>query len=79
MVRVWSNRGQVKAVASVTKRIRPMTVNGKPLHHVGIPIHWGLVGGAKNGFLANELTPYVADANSHTPEFKAFLVNIAKV
>jgi formate dehydrogenase major subunit len=79
MVRVWSNRGQVKAVASVTKRIRPMTVNGKPLHHVGIPIHWGLVGVAKNGFLANELTPYVADANSHTPEFKAFLVNIAKV
>jgi formate dehydrogenase major subunit len=56
-----------------------MTVDGKPLHHVGIPIHWGLVGVAKNGFLANELTPYVADANSHTPEFKAFLVNIAKV
>ncbi len=79
MVRVWSNRGQVKAVAAVTKRIRPMTVDGKPLHHVGIPIHFGFVGVAKNGFLANELTPFVGDANSQTPEFKAFLVNIAKV
>jgi formate dehydrogenase major subunit len=79
MVRVWSNRGQVKAVAAVTKRIRPMTVDGKTLHHVGIPIHFGFVGVAKNGFLANELTPFVGDANSQTPEFKAFLVNIAKV
>ena len=79
MVRVWSNRGQVKAVAAVTKRIRPLTVDGKTVHTVGIPIHWGFVGVTKNGFLANELTPYVADANSQTPEFKAFLVNIAKV
>ncbi len=79
MVRVWSNRGQVKAVAAVTKRIRPLTVDGKTMHHVGIPIHFGFVGVAKNGFLANELTPFVGDANSQTPEFKAFLVNIAKV
>ncbi len=79
MVRVWSNRGQVKAVAAVTKRIRPLTVDGKTVHHVGIPIHFGFVGVTKNGFLANELTPFVGDANSQTPEFKAFLVNIAKV
>ena len=79
MVRVWSNRGQVKAVASVTKRIRPLTVDGKTVHQVGIPIHFGFVGVTKNGFLANELTPYVGDANSQTPEFKAFLVNVAKV
>ena len=79
MVRVWSNRGQVKAVASVTKRIRPLTVDGKTVHHVGIPIHFGFVGVTKNGFLANELTPFVGDANSQTPEFKAFLVNVAKV
>ncbi|NDF04167.1 MAG: formate dehydrogenase, partial [Betaproteobacteria bacterium] len=45
---------------------------------VGIPIHFGFVGLANKGFLANELTPFVADANSLTPEFKAFLVNIEK-
>ena len=29
-------------------------------------------------YLANTLTPYVADANVHTPEFKAFLVDVEK-
>jgi anaerobic selenocysteine-containing dehydrogenase len=35
--------------------------------------------GTKNGFIANTLTPFVGDANTQTPEFKAFLVNIEKV
>ncbi len=77
-VKVWSNRGFIKAVAVVTKRIRPLQVNGKTVHHVGIPIHWGFKGIAKNGYLANILTPYVGDANTQTPEFKSFLVNIEK-
>ena len=75
-VRVWSKRGSVFAKAYVTKRIRPLMVDGKPTHIVGIPIHWGFVGAAKKGFPANVLTPFVGDANIETPEFKAFLVNI---
>jgi formate dehydrogenase major subunit len=78
MVRVRSNRGEIKAAAVVTKRIKALQVAGKTVHTVGIPIHWGFVGVAKNGFLANTLTPYVADANSQTPEYKAFLVNLEK-
>ena len=62
----------------VTKRIRPLTVDGKILHIVGVPIHWGFMGVAKPGFLANTLTPVVGDANSQTPEFKAFLVKVEK-
>jgi formate dehydrogenase major subunit len=46
---------------------------------VGIPIHWGFKGLAKKGYLANTLTPFVGDANTQTPEFKSFLVNIEKV
>ena len=76
MVRVWSKRGSVEAKAVVTKRIRPLICDGKPVHVVGIPIHWGFVGAARKGFGANSLTPYVGDANIETPEFKAFLVNI---
>jgi formate dehydrogenase major subunit len=79
MVKVWNDRGEIKATAVVTKRIRRLKVAGQPVDTVGIPIHFGFVGVAKNGFLANTLTPYVADANSNTPEYKAFLVNIAKV
>ena len=79
MVKVKSNRGEIKAACVVTKRIRALEVNGKKVHTVGIPIHWGFKGVTQNGYLANALTPYVGDANSQTPEFKAFLVNIEKV
>jgi formate dehydrogenase major subunit len=79
MVKVRSNRGEVLAKCVVTKRMVAMQVNGKAVHHVGIPIHWGFKGVTQNGYLANALTPFVGDANSQTPEFKAFLVNIEKV
>jgi formate dehydrogenase major subunit len=78
-VQVESNRGYIKAVAVVTKRIKPLQIEGKTVHHVGVPIHWGFKGLAKPGFMANTLTPSVGDANSQTPEFKTFLVNVKKV
>jgi len=77
-VKVSSNRGSITAVAVVTKRLRPLTVDGKAVHTVGIPIHWGFTGVTKPGFLANTLTPVVGDGNSQTPEFKAFLVKVEK-
>jgi formate dehydrogenase major subunit len=78
-VQVESSRGYVKAKAVVTKRIKPMTCDGKIVHVVGIPIHFGFMGAAKPGFGANVLTPFVGDANTDTPEFKAFLVNIKPI
>ncbi len=77
-VRVTSKRGEVVCKAYVTKRIKPMTVDGKPVHVIGAPIHWGFTGQARKGFGANTLTPFVGDANTQTPEFKAFLVNVEK-
>jgi formate dehydrogenase major subunit len=78
-VRVWSKRGKVWAKAVVTKRIRPLICDGKAVHVVGIPLHWGFLGATKKGFGPNSLTPFVGDANIDTPEFKAFLVNIEPV
>lgn len=78
-VRVWSKRGSVKAKAVVTKRIRPLVCDGKTVHIVGIPIHWGFTGAAKKGFGANMLTPFVGDANIETPEYKAFLVDVEPI
>jgi formate dehydrogenase major subunit len=77
-VTVESNRGEITATVVVTKRIKPLNVDGKVVHTVGIPIHWGFTGVAQKGFLANVLTPFVGDANAQTPEYKAFLVNIEK-
>jgi formate dehydrogenase major subunit len=63
-----------------------MTIDGKKVYTIGIPIHWGFVGiSADNNpdlskhWLANALSPFVGDANARTPEFKAFLVNIKKL
>ena len=78
-VRVWSNRNSITAKAVVTKRLIALNVNGKKVHHVGIPIHWGFKGVARMGFLSNTLTPFVGDANAQTPEFKSFLVNLEKL
>ena len=77
-VKVSSNRGHITAVAMVTKRIKPLLIDGRNVHTIGVPIHWGFTGVAKAGFLANTLTPVVGDGNSQTPEFKAFLVKVEK-
>jgi formate dehydrogenase major subunit len=77
-VYVRSMRGQIKLNALVTKRIRSMQIEGKEVHLVGLPIHWGFQGLTKPGHLVNTLTPFVGDANVQTPEFKAFLVDIRK-
>ncbi|WP_219952975.1 formate dehydrogenase-N subunit alpha [Dickeya zeae] len=79
MVKVSCQRGYIKAKAVVTKRIKTLTVAGKAIETVGIPCHWGFEGTTRKGFLANTLTPSVGDANSQTPEYKAFLVNVEKV
>ena len=76
-VRVWSKRGQVEGTAIVTKRIKPLWVNGKTVWTIGIPVHWGFVG-ITTGSMANQLTPFIGDANTGCPEFKAFLVNVER-
>lgn len=78
-VHVWSKRGSIEAKAVVTKRIKPLICDGKPVHVVGIPLHWGFTGAARKGFGPNSLTPFVGDANIETPEYKAFLVNIEPI
>ena len=79
MVKVTSGRGFIKAKAVVSKRISTLTCNGQTVHTVGLPNHWGFSGLAKRGYAVNTLTPSVGDANTNTPEYKAFLVNIEKV
>ena len=77
-VTVSSKRGFIRAIAVVTARLQALHVDGKSIETIGIPIHWGFEGQAQKGFIANTLTPSVGDANSQTPEYKAFLVNIEK-
>jgi len=72
---VESARGKIEAVAVVTRRFTPFSINGKRVHQIGIPWHWGYMGLSK-GDSANVLTPNIGDANTTIPEYKAFLCDI---
>ncbi len=78
-VKVSSIRGEVTAVAIVTERIKPFNIEGKPVHMVGFPWHFGWLNPKDGGDSANLLTPAVGDPNVGIPESKAFMVNIEKV
>jgi formate dehydrogenase major subunit len=82
-IKVSSIRGTYIAKAMVTKRIKPMMIDGKKTYQVGFPIHWGYRGiaedeGKTEKTLANLVTPTVVDPNAYTPEFKGFLVKVEK-
>jgi len=77
--RISSARGSIEGTAMVTRRLRPLTVDGKRVWHIGFPLHWGYEGDPKHvGPLANFLTPSAMDPNTWTPEFKTFLVRLEK-
>jgi len=83
-VKVSSARGEYVAKAMVTKRIKPMMIDGKKTYQIGIPFHWGYRGiaedeGKTSRMLTNALTSTIVDPNAHTPEFKGFLVKVEKV
>jgi formate dehydrogenase major subunit len=83
-VKVTSARSDYVAKAMVTKRIKPMMVDGKKTYQIGMPIHWGFLGISEDvdrtaKTPTNRLTPTVIDPNAYTPEFKGFLVKLEKV
>ncbi len=85
IVKIETPRATVRAFAMVTKRIKPLNVAGKKVYTIGLPIHGGMQGflakllrNNAKASIANLISPNVWDPNSRTPEFKAFLCNIAK-
>ncbi len=77
--KVSSARGEVEAVAMVTRRFKPMPVAGQTIHQVGLPWCFGWVQPEDGGDSANLLTPSTGDPNTRIPETKAFMVNVEKI
>lgn len=75
---VSSPRGEIWAIAIVTERIRPLIVQGKKCHVIGIPWHYGWKFPKNGGDSANLITPNVVDPNTFIQETKCFIVNIRK-
>jgi formate dehydrogenase major subunit len=75
--KITSPRTQIRAKALVTRRMRPFTIDGKVIHQVGMPWHWGYEG-LSTGDVVNELTSLIADPNVSMHEGKAFVCNVEK-
>jgi formate dehydrogenase major subunit len=82
MVTVMSPRGKIHVKAMVTNRLKPFIVDGKTVHQIGVPWHWGFNGveglpGSK-GDITNDLSATVGDPTVFIQETKAFLCNVKK-
>jgi formate dehydrogenase major subunit len=63
-------RTAIEMRVMVTRRIKSLRVEGRAVHLVGLPYHWGYRG-TSEGDAANDLMPIVLDQNVHISEFKA--------
>jgi formate dehydrogenase major subunit len=68
-------RAAIEARVLVTDRIPPLQVQGRTVHQIGLPYHWGSRGLVK-GDSANDLLPIVLDPNVHISEFKTATCDI---
>ncbi len=74
-VTVRSARGAIECRALVTRRMRPLLVEGRVVHQVGLPFHWAFAGEVVGGN-ANDLTALVAEANVSMHEGKVFACQV---
>jgi formate dehydrogenase major subunit len=68
-------RNAIEARVLVTPRMTPLQVDGKTVHQIGLPFHWG-TNGYTTGDSANDLTSIVLDPNIHIQETKALTADI---
>ncbi len=68
-------RGVIEARVLVTERLTPLKIQGRTLHQVGLPYHWGQ-NGLTTGDTVNELISLSLDPNSHIQETKAAACDI---
>jgi formate dehydrogenase major subunit len=72
---VMTERAEIQARAKVTDRMRPLRVEGRLVHQVALPWHWGFYG-ASPGDSANDLGAIAADPNVTIQESKAFTCDV---
>jgi formate dehydrogenase major subunit len=75
-VTVMTPRGIVEARALVTRRMRPLLIDGKMVHQVGVPFHWGSRGLVK-GDSANDLVAISEEPNVRIMEAKGILCDVS--
>ncbi len=76
-ITVETPRGIVEARALVTRRMRPLMVDGQIVHQVAMPFHWGSAGPVR-GDVVNDLIPLSGEPNVTIHESKALLCNVVR-
>jgi formate dehydrogenase major subunit len=72
---IMTPRGIVETRVLVTQRMRPLWVEGRTVHQVGLPYHWGYNGLVK-GDSANDLLVISEEPNVRIMETKALVCDI---
>jgi formate dehydrogenase major subunit len=72
---IVSARNAIEARVLVTPRMRPLRLDGRTIHQVGLPFHWGPNGLAR-GDSTNALSSIALDPNVHIQEVKALTVDV---
>ena len=70
-----SPRGEIECKVLVTSRMNPVLIDGRPVHTVGMPIHWGYSGEIV-GATVNDLSAIVLEANTSIHEAKSFVCQL---
>ncbi len=73
---ITTARGIIQARVLVTRRMKPLWVEGRTVHQVGLPYHWGFNGVVK-GDVVNDLLVISEEPNVRIMETKALLCDIA--
>jgi formate dehydrogenase major subunit len=75
----WANimtpRATVEARVLVTPRMRPLKIDGRTVHQVGLPYHWGYRGQV-TGDVVNDLLAISEEPNVRIMETKALVCNV---
>src|SRR6185295_7200205 len=70
-----TERAEIEARAKVTERLRPLMIDGRKVHQIALPWHWGF-GGPDPGDAANDLIALSGDPNVTIEESKAFTCDV---
>jgi formate dehydrogenase major subunit len=72
---ITTPRAVIEARVLVTRRMRPLWVEGRTVHQIGLPYHWGYNGLVK-GDVANDLLAISEEPNVRIMETKALICDI---
>jgi len=75
---ITTPRASIRARVLVTRRMKPLQIDGRTVHQVGLPYHWGYSGGAK-GDVTNDLLVISQEPNVRIMETKALVCDITRV